>query len=63
MSDCGNAAVGRARVNRPNVARNDEVGFLPPIAVASLRLWSQVVDALGSACVDGGCPEPYIKVW
>ncbi len=40
ISDRGNAVVGRAKVNRPNVARNDEVGFLPLIAVASLRLWS-----------------------
>ena len=38
ISDRGNAVVGRAQVNRPNVARNDEVEFLPWIAVASLRL-------------------------
>ncbi len=44
ISDHGNAVVGRAKVNRPNVARNDEVEFLPRIAVASPRLWSQVVD-------------------
>ena len=38
ISDRGKAVVGRAKVNRPNVARNDEVEFLPRIAVASLRL-------------------------
>jgi len=38
ISDRGNAVVGRAKVNRPNVARNDEVEFLPRIAVASPRL-------------------------
>ena len=37
ISDRGNAVVGRAKVNRPNVARNDEVEFLPRIAVASPR--------------------------
>jgi IS605 OrfB family transposase len=38
ISDRGNAVVGRAQVNRPNVARNDEVEFLPRIAAASSRL-------------------------
>jgi IS605 OrfB family transposase len=38
ISDRGNAVIGRAQVNRPNVARNDWVEFLPRIAVASLRL-------------------------
>ncbi len=44
ISDRGNAVVGRAKVDRPNVARNDEVEFLPLITVASPRLWSPVVD-------------------
>ena len=38
VSDRGNAVVGRACANRPNVARNDEVESLARIAVASLRL-------------------------
>jgi IS605 OrfB family transposase len=38
ISERGNAVFGRAKVNRPNVARNDEAVFLPRIAVASPRL-------------------------
>jgi IS605 OrfB family transposase len=32
ISDRGNAVIGRAHVNRPNVARNDAVEFLPRIS-------------------------------
>ena len=38
ISERGSAVFGRADVNRPNVARNDEAVFLPRIAVASHRL-------------------------
>jgi transposase len=38
ISGRGSAVAGRADVNRPNVARNDEAVFPPPIAAASLRL-------------------------
>jgi IS605 OrfB family transposase len=38
ISERGNAVFGRAKVNRPNVARDDEAVFPPSIAVASPRL-------------------------
>jgi IS605 OrfB family transposase len=38
ISERGTAVFGRAKVNRPNVARDDAAVFLPRIAVANHRL-------------------------
>jgi putative transposase len=38
ISERGSAVFGRAKVNRPNVARDDAAEFLPRTAVASPRL-------------------------